>query len=1128
MKSTLLLPLLFLQCGGAADVHASDASAPTSKPSFKAEDLVGTSLLCQKNRTENPNIRLCNLNTPGESNLTHLRSVSLYPAGNKLATETKQDTFKNINAALTSQFAAVAWLSQTNPLQDFSGSKVQAELKKALSTCRGTDQKPMLDLAKELENLNSPRKLGIESLSPQQKKQHRDATIQRSLIAWLESDRIQRFLTDRPFLNKAQKTLLQARQQKIKEAYPIVSTPYPPFALRKWTSEAYGKVSLADATIGHPEIDRILFAEPGKGYAEIKPVRGKKGYEGFVNNILSRPLTPKLELEMRSLMQTSLENSLKSVGAFCGLSPCQSLALSLDETARKLNGLPGDEAKMAYQATCSCNLSTTSVYLSSGKQLALMGVAMGGLVLCPFTFGVGCFVSTAVGAGLSALSVVNTYGALKDSGNINPLARAAKSLPGLPLKDKNRIQEEASDAHTRAASGAVDIVTSVIPGAVGAVGTRGARATQKVERLSAEAGDKYDEIARLQSAVKKSKTAKAGQEAQSKLDEAEKALAKINGQRHSALQMIRDADKSAGAKKLSALEGQLSPLKSKIRDLDGEISRLKILSQQVDSSEAPKIRQQISSLESELAAQKASLEPLQKSWNELADGTSPELRLKQITGRDVQVGKAPSQMETPDPTLYKAADGRIFMMGSGQNYYEYDSMNQFLRGEKVPVKTFDLRYPDGGKMQGPYHTGELPWDLSIVRYEDGSEIMYGGALSPKKFRAGALPNDPSHTTVMAENWTRSGYAFTKKFAVKDPQSGKEIFYDSMEDFVQKNKQRGTDYIRREKVSEVWVRADKDLFGRTIGRTKNWDQHNYGRRIMTNEDGTVWRDENGDPWVMYEKVVGRNKKLGDTKMFAQPMKNPFEVKGKPIEIQGTNHVYQDPQTGKMKEIRFPSTIRSMNKKLTLVEGPNPAQGLVTSKDLPAMTEADIKAFRARFKGTAFEGVDPEKVRWQMVGGSTGDYPTDNYTLIAGVRPVLDGQAKSARIGPLIPLTTGPGPKKDFVDFGLEVKKKYGISWGPARPDLFKDTDGKWWVMFHGVDESVVPTNLTPRVWPSDTDINQFHRNIYVAPVEWKLVDGIPHPKLVDGVRPVPRYPTLTPLQLTPAMQTENKRTPPPPH
>lgn len=46
-----------------------------------------------------------------------------------------------------------------------------------------------------------------------------------------------------------------------------------------------------------------------------------------------------------------------------------------------------------------------------------------------------------------------------------------------------------------------------------------------------------------------------------------------------------------------------------------------------------------------------------------------------------------------------------------------------------------LYYPDEKtEIPGPYHTGGLPWDLSLVIWEDGTEVLYGGAMTPKRYR----------------------------------------------------------------------------------------------------------------------------------------------------------------------------------------------------------------------------------------------------------------------------------------------------------------------------------------------------------------------------------------------------------
>jgi hypothetical protein len=619
--------------------------------------------------------------------------------------------------------------------------------------------------------------------------------------------------------------------------------------------------------------------------------------------------------------------------------------------------------------------------------------------------------------------------------------------------------------------------------------------------LSQAIDARYAAVGKLQNELKTrslKKMDKATREAKNaELTKLRNEVEALNKAKYQQIMAIRIPDNSAQVQKLRNIEGRMRPVKNRLAADTEQLEHYDAMLPHLRGKDVEIAKLEIQAIRESVRKDRVALTTLTEEYEDVRKTAVPEMRMKQITGRDVERGKPPENMETPDPTIYVGKDGKLKLMGSGQRYFEYDNMDQFLRGEKGTAKAFDLRYPDGTKIQGPYHTGELPWDLSIVRWENGEEVMYGGALSPKRFRKGGKPSSPGNTTVVKENWTRSSHAFRRKLSFTDPKTGKEVIYDSFDDFAAKNAGKGLDYLKKAELKEVWVRTDKDLFGKVAGNKETWDGHNYGRRILTNPDGSVFRDESGDAWVMYEAIVSRKGKapgghLGDTKMFAQRMKDPYSTKGKRIEILSAE------VDGEV----LPLAVRSLypQTKLTLVEGPNPAQGLVSAHDLK-LTKSDALAVRERLKGTPFEKMDPNEIEWQIVGGATGDYPTDKYAMIFGVRPYHKSLPKSDQLGPLIPLTkVNAKGQRDLIDFGSGIRKQYGISWGPSRPDLFKDERGQWWVIFHGVDETVLAKNLNPREWPSNRVIENFHRNIYIAPVRWTVKDGLPHPELISGLRP----------------------------
>jgi hypothetical protein len=406
----------------------------------------------------------------------------------------------------------------------------------------------------------------------------------------------------------------------------------------------------------------------------------------------------------------------------------------------------------------------------------------------------------------------------------------------------------------------------------------------------------------------------------------------------------------------------------------------------------------------------------------------PERRAKQITGFLRRPGQLDHMaMEIADGFLYETADGKILLMGSGQNYIEYPNLDHLLKRLPGTRKAWDLRYPDGTKIQGPYHTGELPWDLNIVRWEDGTEVMYGGAMTPPKFRRGSLPTDAAHANILVDNWSRSGHAFAKK------------------------------YIDGE---ECWVMMDHDLFGHRHGTTPTWRGHNYGRRVITDSMGRVWRDHEGYAWLIYDKVYDDT---GDvprrTKLFARRMKNQTETVGPEISL-----VDESELESSMVERGFGR--HDPLGRWVLLEGGNP--------------------FTVTVDGETFHGL----------AASGNDFPTDRYPTLVGFRKASN-DTTGGRIGAyqFLKETTSEA-QWDLKDLAQKIRTKYKISWGPGRPYFFQDRRGDWWLLAHGIDLTVLPEGLDGRVWPPHEKIQFFHRNQYIFPVKMQKIGDTIVPVILD--------------------------------
>jgi hypothetical protein len=140
---------------------------------------------------------------------------------------------------------------------------------------------------------------------------------------------------------------------------------------------------------------------------------------------------------------------------------------------------------------------------------------------------------------------------------------------------------------------------------------------------------------------------------------------------------------------------------------------------------------------------------------------------------------------------------------------------------------------------------------------------------------------------------------------------------------------------------------------------------------------------------------------------------------------------------------------------------------------AIFENTLPAGRRGNGGVLAEGPRPIEVKIKgkkffLIGFSSGDFPTDHYTInFLWSRELL---------GPYEPLLSKDG--KDLEDFGAGIKKEHGLSW-VGRPALFRNPEGRYELLFHGVFKSSIPDNDYTK-WPK-APLQSFVRAIFKAPV-----------------------------------------------
>jgi hypothetical protein len=202
--------------------------------------------------------------------------------------------------------------------------------------------------------------------------------------------------------------------------------------------------------------------------------------------------------------------------------------------------------------------------------------------------------------------------------------------------------------------------------------------------------------------------------------------------------------------------------------------------------------------------------------------------IRQITGRDLAVGQTEFKFRSPaDPFIDQLPDGSVHVYGTFENYLEFDSLDDFLRGARFRV----VKIPAAESL-----ANEASWDQLIHRWPDGSEVMYSGTMTPTEGRA--LPRWP------ADNWNRRIYAYTRD------------------------------------ASGTWVRRPQPLFNRMEeGAQPTMLGHTYGHHFKT-----VVRRGVSETWLFHEEIVAEGPLK--TEMFARRMLDPFTASHEKVKILGT--------------------------------------------------------------------------------------------------------------------------------------------------------------------------------------------------------------------------------------------------
>jgi hypothetical protein len=450
---------------------ARDQALPTNNK-ISPDDLKGDGPKCTAERAKSEAIGKCDINGGGSStthssplnSIVDAQKAVIESVGRGLSDGVKRELENGMRRGLESKFSMVSWMLGENAFKDKeSGAELQKKLTEAKTKCSGDAAETYNKVTSGLNSIDYKKQLGLQSASDEQLAKSREVFQKRLLIAWLEVQRL-----DRALLTGSKDTALQSRRKKILDTYPMIAENPNPEVLRKEAALTYMGIRVEDDKKTHPEIDKIIFLKNGR-YDDLKAGgQTSSENEGVVNSILNGPLNARMKRALNGVMKNSLAKNLESVGYFCKLDRCQTLGISRNVTSKKISGLPGQSAQVAHQAVCSCNLSTTTEYVSGNTQLALGGALIAGAVLCPVT-GVSCYGAAIAGAALAGSSALNTVGAIQDLQRVVPVERAASALPGLSSSDREFAQKEARDAKIRFASEAAGTAMSVPAGSAKSV-----------------------------------------------------------------------------------------------------------------------------------------------------------------------------------------------------------------------------------------------------------------------------------------------------------------------------------------------------------------------------------------------------------------------------------------------------------------------------------------------------------------------------------------------------------------------------------------------------------------------------------------------------------------------------------
>lgn len=237
-------------------------------------------------------------------------------------------------------------------------------------------------------------------------------------------------------------------------------------------------------------------------------------------------------------------------------------------------------------------------------------------------------------------------------------------------------------------------------------------------------------------------------------------------------------------------------------------------------------------------------------------------------------------------------------------------------------------------------------------------------------------------------------------------------------------------LKPDEAEPRWLRDPLPIVGTA---DTGWLGHSYGGNLLQEDgkDGVIDAAAPGRIALFYEKVTDDSGNSPyKTEIIMKLMKNFWMSAG------GAREITIFKVDGK-----YPSTKRTVGG--FLAEGPRPMQVRINGK------------------------------KFFIIGFSSGDFPTDTYT--------INYLWSRNLTGPYKPVLNAD--KTDLLDLGQGLKQRFNLSW-VGRPSFYQTPDGSYEMLFHGVRKDILPDNDYGH-WPKKYQLWEFFRSIFKVDINLKL-------------------------------------------